>query len=83
MNAPTHFEVSPEDGSAYYVIPANDLFPDTLIQVPLDSEGAPLFEASDDDTFFGGGEVDWARGFEDDADRDRVQAIFERLRAGV
>jgi hypothetical protein len=60
---PTRYEIS--DGSAYYV--DND----ALVQVPLRLDGSPDWD--------GECEVDWQRGIENDADRERLTTIQARL----
>jgi hypothetical protein len=82
--APEHFIVSPQDGSAYYLIAPTEQYPNPeLVQVPLDTEGNPIWEEELDGSY-GGGAVDWDRAFEDTPQgrrtRDRLRIIEGKLR---
>ena len=72
---PAIYAISSADGSAYYLVD------DALIQVPLDTEGDPIWESLDDPDFYGGGEVDFLRGFENVGDLARVKKIEAALTA--
>lgn len=84
-NEPELYAISEEDGSAYYIARGDWRFAGSLCQVPLRVDDTPDFDVSDpglvEAGFYGGGEVDWDGGFEDDEDRERVKRIRDALAA--
>ena len=73
---PTRYvAIVPSQGSAYYLVEG-----DGLIQVPLDGGYAYVAGPEVDHPDDGGGEVDWERGFESDAQAEPVRQIARTLR---
>jgi hypothetical protein len=81
---PSTYAVCPAMGSAYYLYGGDD----ALQQVSLGEGDIPDFEPvpeveDPEDKFFGGGEVDWDRGFETDSQRIEVSRISEALKGAT
>lgn len=70
--------IVPSQGSAYYLVEEDGL--EGMVQVPLDEGWAHIAGPEVCDPDDGGGEVDWERAFESDAEAEPVRQVARTLR---